>query len=160
MNDQDKTKRQLIEELTQLREQVACQRRINEDLPVLIATAGFDGHYQEVNAGFERILGWSEAELLGQPFLEFIHPEDQAVAAEHFERLKAGKSPAAFIYRMFCKDRSYQWISWVAISFVDRGVVFGIGKDISEQMQTMQSCREITEHYRELLDSMPKVFGI
>jgi PAS domain S-box-containing protein len=158
MNDENKTRQQLIEELGRLRQHVAHQRRINENLPLLITTADFGGFFQEVNAAFEDILGWPEEELLSRPFIEFIHPEDQAAAVEHFERLKAGKTPTNYVARMLCKDRSYRWISWVAISFMDQGAVFGIGKDISDQMQTMQSCRELTERYRRLTNFMPGVF--
>jgi len=90
MNDPDKTKQQLIDELAQLRQRVAeqeaqlarreqseaDQRQINDSLPVLVATAGSDGYYTRVNAAFEQILGWSEEESLSRPFMEFIHPDD------------------------------------------------------------------------------------
>jgi hypothetical protein len=62
MNDKDKTKEQLIAELVELRQRLGDrderlaaagksedhQRRINDALPVLIATAGLDGYYKEV----------------------------------------------------------------------------------------------------------------
>ena len=100
MNDEQKTKDQLIQELVQLRNRVANleaelaisqqaeadQQQINSRLPVLVATAGVDGHYREVNPAFESILGWSEKESLSRPFMEFIHADDQAAAVEKFEQ--------------------------------------------------------------------------
>ena len=160
MTDQDKTREQLLEELAQLRQQVAQQRRIDETIPLLIATAGFDGCFRELNPAFERLLGWPEEESVSQPFLEFIHPEDRASATEHFERLTFGKNYDTFMARMMCRDGSCRWISWVAISFADRDMVHGIGKDITDQMETMISCRKVEEHYRQIADATPDIIYV
>lgn len=147
MNDPNKDKEQLLQENAALREQIAAleaqlarsqqaqadQQQINESLPVLVATAGSDGYYKEVNAAFERILGWSEQESLSRPFLQFIHPEDRAKAVETFGRLKAGEPAINFLDRNVCKDGSYRWFDWIVIPVPERDVVFGIGQDITER---------------------------
>ena len=147
MNDQDQTNQDLLEELARLRQTVAeqeaqlsrsrqaeaGQRQINDSLPVLVATAGLDDCYKEVNAAFERILGWSEQESLSRPFMEFIHPDDRVAAVESFDRLKSDETVTQFVDRNLCKDDSYRWISWVVIPLLDRGIVFGIGQDITEK---------------------------
>ena len=96
MNDQNKTRDQLLAELAELRGRIAerdavldrCrqaevdQQQIDANLPVLVATAGFDGYYKRVNAAFERLLGWSEQESLSRRFFEFIHPDDRESAGK------------------------------------------------------------------------------
>jgi PAS domain S-box-containing protein len=145
MSDRDRANQQLIDELADLRRRVAeqeaelarrrlaeaDQRQINNNLPVLVATAGFDGYYKEVNAAFERILGWSEQESLSRPFIEFIHPDDRTAAVETFERLKAGDTAINFEDRNICRDGSHRWIHWIVIPVPNRHIVFGIGKDIT-----------------------------
>ena len=37
---------------------------------------GNDGYFKRSNPAFERMLGWTEAELLGRSFYELIHPDD------------------------------------------------------------------------------------
>ena len=147
MTDQDKTKIQLIAELAELRRRVAeqdaelarCrqaeadQQQITNCLPVLVATAGLDGYYKQVNPAFEQVLGWSEQESLSRPFMEFIHPEDQPTAVETFGRLQSGETIANFVDRNLCKDGSQRWINWTVIPVLERGVVFGIGQDITEK---------------------------
>jgi PAS domain S-box-containing protein len=147
MRDEDKSKVQLVAELVQLRQQLAAQQaelarslqfeadqhQITGSLPVLVATAGLDGFYHDVNAAFARILGWSERESLSRPFLEFIHPEDRAEAAGVFERLRSGETVTNFVDRNLCRDGSHRWINWNVIPLLDRGIVFGIGQDITAQ---------------------------
>ena len=42
---------------------------------------GFDGSLHRVNPAFEATLGFTNAELLARPYLEFVHPDDRAVVA-------------------------------------------------------------------------------
>ncbi len=173
MNDQDKTREQLIAELAELRQRVAdqdsqlarCrqaeadQRQINSSLPVLVATAGLDGYYQEVNAAFQHILGWTEQESLSRPFLEFIHPEDRAVAVQAFTCLKAGERVINFLDRNICKDGSHRWINWTVIPVLDRGIVFGIGQDITGMKQAADELRRSEARWRSVIENVPVQVG-
>ena len=163
MNDREKTKEQPGEELAQLRGQVADleahlaraqqavadQRRINDCLPVLVATAGLDGYYKQVNAAFERILGWSEQELLSRPFLEFIHPEDRARALRTFAGLESGVPAIDFLDRNVCKDGSCRWINWTMIPVPDRDIVYGIGQDVTGKMLAEDERKRAEEAVRQ-----------
>lgn len=169
MNDQEKSREQLLAELMELRQRVANQdaqlarsqkaeadqQQINNRLPVLVATAGLDGYYKEVNAAFEHNLGWSEQESLSRPFLEFIHPEDRAVAVETFARLKSGDPAINFLDRNICKDGSYRWINWTVIPVPDRDIVFGIGQDITERKLAEEALRESEQRMRLHVQQTP-----
>ena len=167
MSDQGRTNQQLVEELADLRQRLAVmearlaqgqqaeadQQKINNSLPVLVATAGVDGYYKEVNAAFERILGWSEQESLSRPFLEFIHPDDRQVALETFGQLKSGEPVADFVDRNICKDGSLRWINWNVIPLLDRGIVFGIGQAITERKQAEEQI-QTSLHLQSTISSL------
>ena len=166
LKDQNKTKDQLITELVELRERMAeqdaqiakCQqaeadhRHINDSLPVLVATAGLDGYYRDVNATFERTLSWSKEESLSRPFIEFIHPDDRAAAVETFKQLESGETVTSFVDRNVCKDGSYRWFRWVVIPVLDRGIVFGIGQDITERVQAEKSLQEAHDELEQQVE--------
>jgi PAS domain-containing protein len=44
----------------------------------LLGVANFDGYFTRLNPAFERVLGFTPAELTAQPFLDFVHPDDRA----------------------------------------------------------------------------------
>ncbi len=168
MNDQEKNREELLEEVAELRRRVAerdaqlarlqqaeaDRQQIYNRLPVLVATAGLDGCYQEVNAAFERILGWSKQESLSRPFLEFIHPEDRAAAVATFARLKSGDPAVNFLDRNICKDGSYRWINWTVIPVPDRDIVFGVGQDITEQKKAEEALTDSEVELRLVASSI------
>ncbi|HEX8244621.1 MAG TPA: PAS domain S-box protein, partial [Longimicrobium sp.] len=55
----------------------------------------FDGTILSWNAAAERMLGWSEAEVLGRPVFDFIPPEAHAAERDTLARVAAGERVAA-----------------------------------------------------------------
>ena len=43
-----------------------------------LCVAGLDGYFKRVNPSWTRTLGWTVAELLARPSVEFVHPDDRA----------------------------------------------------------------------------------
>jgi PAS domain S-box-containing protein len=169
MAESEKTRNDLLAELAALRRRLGAQsarlakleqaasdqQQINDSLPVLVATAGLDGYYKEINAAFTRILGWSRGELLAQPFIEFIHPDDRAAATETFDRLQRGDTVHGFVDRNICKDGSYRSISWVVIPVPERAIVFGIGLDITGRLRAERALRESEQRFRKVFREGP-----
>jgi PAS domain-containing protein len=45
----------------------------------MLAIANFDGYFLRLNPAWEQTLGFTTTELMAQPYLEWIHPDDQAI---------------------------------------------------------------------------------
>ncbi len=81
----------------------------NANEGILIAQ---DGEYKYVNPKMCEILGYSESELTGSPFLDKIHPDDREMILErHKRRLLGEKLIDVYDYRALTKTGETIWVS-------------------------------------------------
>ncbi len=98
----------------------------------MLAVADFDGSFRRLNPIWEKVLGWSVGELLGKPFLDFVHPRDREGTAAETARLSLGEETVAFINRYRCADGSYRWLLWNAIPDTERRRIYAAARDITD----------------------------
>jgi len=115
----------------------------------MIAIAGFDGYFKEINPSWERILGWSREEFLGRPWLDFVHPDDVQATIEAGRGLAEGKTIISFENRYRRRDGSYRWISWNSRPVPDQQLIFAVARDVTELIQA----REILQRDRDELEA-------
>ncbi len=108
----------------------------------LLCAAGIDGYFRRLNPAFERILGYSEAELLARPFFDFVHPEDRKATQAVVEALAQGEETVGFENRYRCKDGSLRWMQWTAAAAPD-GTIFAAARDITERKETEEKLRKM-----------------
>ena len=110
--------------------------RQNELSVDLIGTASFDGFFKRLTPAWTRLLGYSHAELLARPFLEFFHPDDHdAIATRAAALVELGGELRQFQNRMRCRDGSYRWLEWDVRADADARLFILAGRDISERKQ-------------------------
>jgi PAS domain S-box-containing protein len=107
--------------------------RIFDFSPDLLASAGFDGYFKRVNPAFERTLGYPAGEFLSRPYLEFVHPDDRVRTSEMASAIGEGQTTLSFENRYLCKDGSYRWIQWTSRPVPEEGVMYGMGRDVTER---------------------------
>jgi PAS domain S-box-containing protein len=121
----------------------------------LLIVANFDGYFVRVNPACEKILGFTGAEITAQPFLDFVHPDDLAATAAVAESLSKGNELHDFENRYRCKDGSYRWILWSAISDAENNLIYATGHDITDRKITELNDRflhELIQRLRQLSD--------
>ena len=84
MKDQDKTKRQLIEELAELRRSEAKWRSVVENAPLFVAVVDRSGKMEFLNRYRP---GFDPATVIGRPIYDFLQPQSHAVARECLEHV-------------------------------------------------------------------------
>jgi PAS domain S-box-containing protein len=117
----------------------------------LLCIASFDGYFKRLNPAWTTTLGYSIKELLAKPFIQFYHPEDREVKLAEFEKLKQGISSAYFENRYLCKDGSVKWIAWSTVPFPEEGLVYAVGRDITEQKKVAAQIQASLEEKEVLL---------
>ena len=75
----------------------------------LLATASHDGYLTRLSASWEHALGYSRAELMSPPYLEFVYPEDlEQTIARANALLNGGPPTVNYENRFRAKDGSYR----------------------------------------------------
>jgi len=121
---------------------------------------GFDIAFKEINAAWERTLGWRKAELLERSPMEFVHPEDQAVSIETIQQLITGKTIVGFENRYLCQDGTYKWLSWNVYPLVDQQTLYAVTRDITERKQAQEAIQQQQAFIRLVVDSVPHLIFI
>ncbi len=107
------------------------------------------------NIGAERITGWTDAEIVGQPAAMLFTPEDQAAGVPSAEIERARSTGRALDERWHIrKDGSLFWASGTMTAVRDdAGVLQGFVKvmrDITERVNTEQRLREALQQAETL----------
>ncbi|NCJ08219.1 PAS domain-containing protein [Synechococcales cyanobacterium C] len=108
----------------------------------MLCVADLDGHFKSVNPAFTQILGHSQAVLLTQPFLAFVHPDDQAATLAEIDKLRTGIPTLHFENRYRCDDGSYRWLAWMAIFSLEDKCLYAIARDITQRRQAEAEAQE------------------
>ncbi|SFV00066.1 PAS domain S-box-containing protein [Methylobacterium sp. 174MFSha1.1] len=111
--------------------------RLSRDVMLV---ARFDGTITALNPAWGAVLGWEAQDLIGLPFLDLVHPDDQARTLAETQRLADGHATLLFENRYRHADGSYRTLSWTAVP--GEAHLHAVGRDVTEQ-------RELEEAFRQ-----------
>jgi PAS domain S-box-containing protein len=118
-----------------------------------LCVAGFDGYFKQVNPAWTQTLGWSEAELLSRPWIEFVHPDDHEATVKAGAALIASQSVLGFENRYQHKDGSYRWFSWNSFPLSEAQLIYAVARNITERKRTENALQESEERFRQLSEA-------
>lgn len=120
----------------------------------MLCIAGFDGYFKRLNPAWERTLGFTVEEMLTEPYMNFVHPDDRAATRALVERIAETGILEPFENRYLCKDGSYRWLSWSYTVLPERRLIYSVARDITEKKrveQEQQRLYQVAEGLREAL---------
>lgn len=112
----------------------------------LLVTIGADGVFRSVSPAWTRILGHPVRSVVGRSYLDFLVAEDEAATADALSRAASGTDLTAFENRFRASDGTERWISWHTA--MEGGLVFGYGRDITEQKNSAIALAQAEEALR------------
>ncbi|MGP1387608.1 MAG: PAS domain S-box protein [Thainema sp.] len=121
----------------------------------MFCIAGFDGYFQRLNPAWEKTLGYPRAELLANPYLSFVHPDDIAKTIGEAQQIAEGANTLEFENRYRCKDGSYRWLLWNSIPLIDQGVIYCVVHDITERKLVEENLRHSEATKQAMIAAVP-----
>jgi len=116
----------------------------------LLAIAGFDGYFKRLNPAWETTTGCGMSELMNMPYVDLMYPGDRVTVMAELEGLLNGASVRAFEARLRCRDGTYRWTQWNAVSLRGEQLIYAVGRDITDRKQTEEKLLAYQEQLRLL----------
>jgi len=118
--------------------------RLSQDLLAVVET---DGTMASVNGAFTDLLGWGAAELIGNRFLEFTHPDDLEATLAVFQGVFEAPLVHPYQFRLRHKDGTYRWFAWTG-AFED-GKVYANGRHTTSEHEQAVALAHTEEQLRQ-----------
>lgn len=107
----------------------------------MLCVVDLDGYFKRLAPEWSKTLGYTIEELLARPYIEFVHSEDRSDTIAEVQKLLAGVETISFKNRYQCKDGSYKWLLWHAISLSENQLICATARDITSVEQTEERLR-------------------
>ena len=115
----------------------------------MLARADYSGMMLAVSPAWERVLGWSERELLSRGYATFMHPDDMEATLTAIGRMAADGQPTSFENRIQTSDGGWKPIEWT-VAPEPGGVNFiAVGRDLSAAKIRAEELRLAQESLRQ-----------
>jgi PAS domain S-box-containing protein len=111
-------------------------------------------HFIKINPAAIKILGYTEEELLKQPFLNFVYPDDKNNTKSEIVKLETGATTKQFKNRYVGKDGSIKWIQWSTYPDVTTGLLYAVASDVTQLVENETALNAADNFFNISLDSM------
>jgi len=111
--------------------------------------ANVEGYFLKISTTFTTVLGYPENELLGKPFVEFVHPDDVEATLAETKKLSQGYITIQFENRYRKADGSYIWLSWNSYPDPATGMLYAAARDITQRKLSEELFRKNLELQKE-----------
>jgi len=130
----------------------------NPVIGIRVSSVADGGRIVEANSAYQRMMGYSEAELAQLTLFDLTHPDDRPRNRELYGELAAGTVSAYQIEKRYMrKDGSVFWGRLTAHAIADASSEvthhIGLVEDVSEHRQTERSLQESNARLQEVLNA-------
>ncbi len=122
--------------------------------PELMCIVGRDGRFRQANQSWETVLGFTQEELLGKPFLSLVHPEERSAVEVALAALAGCPGhTASFESRCARRDGGYRWLAWRVATDPNRGPHYAVARDVTERRAAEEERAKSLALLRTTLDA-------
>jgi two-component system sensor kinase FixL len=118
-------------------------RRVYSLSPLAMSRVDWDSRITLANPAYLAALGYSESEMIGRSYREFVHADDLPAVEALDRELRVTEKTASYDTRMICKDGSLRLFAWETASAHSERAFYNVGRDITAQALQMDAIRRI-----------------
>lgn len=120
----------------------------------MLCVMGGDGYFLEINPRWEETLGFTEAQLLAQPWINLIHPQDQDLTLTKLYQFATTTAPVSFKNRCRCADGSYKWLLWHVSLNSGSQLLYAVVRDLTEGKESKKALWDSEERFHCLVENV------
>jgi PAS domain S-box-containing protein/putative nucleotidyltransferase with HDIG domain len=116
-----------------------------------------DGVIKFANRGFPEVLGYVGSDVISQPFLDFVYPDDREMIIDKYRRRLLGeKIEEAYNMRILDPTASILWVEvrGLVIEWEGRPATLNFITNITERKKAEDALRDSEEKYRTMIEGM------
>ncbi|MFO7839075.1 MAG: PAS domain S-box protein [Desulfosalsimonadaceae bacterium] len=154
-NELQKENKALKKQLAELQENNEKYRYLLENLNEVVYTLDHNAAVTYISPNIEKISGYSQNEILGRPFTDFVHPKDLPSRVENFQKVFYGEDLVTE-YRYLTRSGESVWIRTHGRPIMRNGEFAGIQGmlvDISDRKETEAALQRSEKKFRDLFDN-------
>ena len=111
----------------------------------LKATLNIHGCIIKANDSWEKVLGWSKAEIKAMHYSDLIHPDDISILEYLYDSNYIVEEIKYLTIRLLCKDNTYKWIE-LSLKYVkDKNVFMSTGIDVTSRKEVEVEKKKLEE---------------
>ena len=111
----------------------------------LKATSNIHGYIIKANDSWEKVLGWSKAEIKAMHYSDLIHPDDISILEYLYDSNYISEEIKYLTIRLLCKDNTYKWIE-LSLKYVkDKNVFIFTGIDVTKRKEVEEEKKKLEE---------------
>ena len=120
----------------------------------MLCCLDFNGYFKKLSPSWERALGFTRAELMSRPFIEFVHPDDRDRTLKQNAAVRSGGQALGFENRYLCKDGSHRWFRWNATADTSWSVIYSVARDITESKRAEEERERLVSELQKALSEV------
>jgi rsbT co-antagonist protein RsbR len=119
----------------------------------MLCIVGFDGYFKYLNQSWVQAFGVTMEKLMSMPFVNLVHPDDQASTIAAAALLSNGGEIVSFRNRYRCIDGTYRLLEWKGTVVHEQHLIYAVGRDVTESVRLETEQRAMRERLEHLLHS-------
>jgi PAS domain S-box-containing protein len=150
----DITERKMAEEA--LKQSEEKYRSLIVNLNDVIFTVNAEGYVTYISPVVERFAGYKDVEIIGKPFMHFVHPEDLQGLLESFRRSLSSQIEP-FEFRLLRKDGASIYVRSFSRLLAENGQVSltGVLSDITERKRAEEELCSANHRLAQIIEFLP-----